>query len=56
MSSPYLAAAYAFVWVTFILYEWSLSRRRARVLRELRELQALRERAQDLRSSEVGSP
>ena len=38
MSNPYLAAAYAFVWVTFILYDWSLSRRRARVSRELEEL------------------
>ena len=49
MSNPYLAAAYAFVWVTFILYDWSLSRRRARLSRELEEL---RTRAQALPPSE----
>jgi CcmD family protein len=52
MSNPYLAAAYAFVWVTFILYDWTLSRRRARLSREL---EGLKNRAQDSPASEPSS-
>ena len=48
MSNPYLAAAYAFVWVTFIIYDWSLVRRRARLSRELDEL---KNRVEDSRTS-----
>ncbi|HUU14226.1 MAG TPA: CcmD family protein [Terriglobia bacterium] len=44
MSNPYLAAAYAFVWLTFIFYEWSLARRKVRLSRELEDL---KKQAQD---------
>jgi CcmD family protein len=36
--NTYLFLAYTFVWLIFILYAWSLSRRQARLRRELEEL------------------
>ncbi len=34
----YLFLAYAFVWLIFILYVWNLSRRQARLRKELEDL------------------
>jgi CcmD family protein len=34
----YLFLAYAFVWIIFMGYAWSLSRRQSRLLKELEEL------------------
>jgi CcmD family protein len=36
----YLFLAYAFVWLIFILYAWNLSRRQARLKKELDELKS----------------
>ena len=36
--NAYLALAYSFLWLLLMLYVWSLSRRQARVKRELEEL------------------
>ncbi len=38
MFNKYLFLAYTFVWLIFILYAWNLSRRQARLRRELEEL------------------
>lgn len=34
----YLVLAYAFVWLIFILYAWNISRRQARLKKELDDL------------------
>ncbi len=38
MVNPYLFLAYTFTWLIFILYAWNLSRRQARLRKELEEL------------------
>jgi CcmD family protein len=38
--NKFLFLAYAFVWILFMLYAWSLSRRQSRLLRELEDLKA----------------
>jgi len=38
MNNKYLFLAYAAVWLIFMLYAWSLSRRQARLKKELEEL------------------
>ncbi len=38
MVNKYLFLAYAFVWLIFMLYTWNLSRRQARLKKELDEL------------------
>jgi CcmD family protein len=43
--NTYLFLAYAFVWIIFMLYAWSLSRRQSRLLKEMEELKAQRESA-----------
>lgn len=40
MVNKYLFLAYSFVWLIFILYAWNLSRREARLRKELEELAA----------------
>ncbi len=40
MTNKYLFLAYAFVWLIFILYVWNLSRRQARLRKELEDLKA----------------
>ena len=40
MVNKFLFLAYAFVWILFMLYAWSLSRRQSRLLRELENLKA----------------
>jgi CcmD family protein len=39
-SNKFLFLAYGFLWLLFILYAWNLSRRQARLKKELDELQA----------------
>jgi len=36
----FLCLAYAFVWVIFMAYAWSLSRRQRRLEKEMKELKA----------------
>jgi CcmD family protein len=36
--NTYLFLAYAFVWMIFMLYAWNLSRRNARLRRDLEDL------------------
>lgn len=38
MVNRYLFLAYAFVWIIFMIYAWSLARRQRRLLKELEEL------------------
>lgn len=38
MVNKYLFLAYAFVWIIFMCYAWSLSRRQTRLLKELEQL------------------
>lgn len=38
MVNKFLFLAYSFVWLIFILYAWSLSRRQARLRKELEDL------------------
>jgi CcmD family protein len=38
--NKFLFLAYAFVWIIFMVYAWSLSRRQRRLLKELEELKA----------------
>ncbi len=38
MVNKYLFLAYAFTWLIFILYVWNLSRRQARLRKELEDL------------------
>ncbi|HUZ47970.1 MAG TPA: CcmD family protein [Terriglobia bacterium] len=38
MVNKYLFLAYAFTWLIFILYAWNLSRRQARLRKELEEV------------------
>ena len=40
MINIYLFLAYSFVWLIFVIYAWTLSRRHARLRRELEELKA----------------
>ena len=40
MVNRYLFLAYTFVWLIFILYAWNLSRRQARLRKELEELKS----------------
>jgi CcmD family protein len=40
MVNTYLMLAYAFLWLIFMLYAWSLSRRQARLRRELEDLKS----------------
>jgi CcmD family protein len=40
MVNTYLMLAYAFVWLIFMLYAWNLSRRQARLRRELEDLKS----------------
>jgi CcmD family protein len=38
--NQYLFLAYTFVWLIFILYAWNLSRRQARLRKELADLKS----------------
>jgi len=38
--NKFLFAAYALVWIIFMVYAWSLSRRQARLLKKLEDLKA----------------
>jgi CcmD family protein len=38
--NKFLFAAYALVWIIFMVYAWSLARRQSRLLKELEELKA----------------
>jgi len=38
--NTFLFLAYAFVWIIFMVYAWSLSRRQRRLQKELEELKA----------------
>ncbi len=38
MVNKYLALAYSFLWLLFMIYAWSLSRRQARLRKEIEEL------------------
>jgi CcmD family protein len=38
--NPYLALAYSFLWLLFMIYAWSLSRRQAKLRKEIEELKA----------------
>jgi CcmD family protein len=40
MVNTYLMLAYALLWLIFMLYAWSLSRRQARLRRELNEVKS----------------
>jgi CcmD family protein len=40
VGNQYLFFAYGFVWLIFMLYVWSLSRRQARLRRELEDLKS----------------
>ena len=40
MVNTYLFLAYAFVWILFMLYAWSLARRQGRLRAELEDLKA----------------
>jgi CcmD family protein len=40
--NTFLFLAYAFVWILFMLYAWSLSRRQHRLQKELEEIKARR--------------
>ena len=40
MVNKFLFLAYAFVWILFMLYAWSLSRRQSRLLKELEDLKS----------------
>ena len=40
MVNKFLFAAYSLVWTIFMVYAWSLSRRQARLLKELEDLKA----------------
>jgi CcmD family protein len=38
--NKYLFAAYAAVWIIFMIYAWSLSRRQSRLMKEMEDLKA----------------
>jgi CcmD family protein len=38
--NKFLFLAYAFVWILFMLYAWSLSRRQSRLSKELEDLKS----------------
>lgn len=40
MVNTYLFFAYAFVWLIFMVYAWSLARRQSRLMKEMDELKA----------------
>lgn len=40
MGNHFLVLAYSFLWLIFMLYLWSLSRRQARLRREIEDLKA----------------
>lgn len=40
MINTYLFLAYSFVWLIFVIYAWTLSRRQTRLRKELEELKA----------------
>ncbi|HEV2426158.1 MAG TPA: CcmD family protein [Terriglobia bacterium] len=40
MVNKYLFAAYALVWIIFMVYAWSLSRRQSRLRKEIEDLKA----------------
>lgn len=40
MVNKYLFAAYTLVWIIFMVYAWSLSRRQSRLMKEMEELKA----------------
>ncbi len=40
MVNKYLFLAYALVWVIFMIYAWSLSRRQSKLMKEMDELKA----------------
>ena len=40
MVNKFLFAAYALVWIIFMVYAWSLSRRQSRLQREMDDLKA----------------
>ena len=44
MVNKFLFLAYSFVWAIFMAYLWNLSRRQARLKRELQDLRAKIER------------
>jgi len=47
--NKYLFAAYAFVWIIFMVYAWSLSRRQSRLIKQMEELNAGREPREQVR-------
>jgi CcmD family protein len=47
--NKYLFAAYAFVWIIFMVYVWSLSRRQSRLMKQMEELNARRESHEHVR-------
>lgn len=40
MVNKYLFAAYALVWIIFMVYAWSLARRQSRLMKEMEDLKA----------------
>ena len=54
MVNKYLFAAYAIVWLIFMLYAWNLTRRQGRLKKELDELKSKVEEAATA-SQESGS-
>ncbi len=49
MVNKYLFAAYAAVWIIFMIYAWSLARRQSRLMKEMEELNARRESREHVR-------
>jgi len=47
--NKYLFAAYAFVWIIFMVYAWSLSRRQSRLMKQMEELNARGESREHVR-------
>ncbi len=45
MSNKFLFLAYSFVWLIFILYVWNLSRRHARLRKDLEDLKTRLQRS-----------
>lgn len=55
MVNKYLFAAYAIVWLIFMLYAWNLTRRQGRLKKELDELKSRVEESTATASQESGS-
>jgi CcmD family protein len=43
MGSGFLFAAYSLVWIIFMVYAWNISRRQARLRKDLEELKRSRQ-------------